>query len=209
MARRTGVFRPGSDHTPPDLRELDDEALFEGVRGGSEPHFNALYERYFQRLYNFIYLRIRNHADAEELTQETFTVVFRSAEAWSGRSAPLGWMFGIAKNTVYNHLRRQRTQGERLQEAGPDALRSGSPHWSFTPEEQLTLDRTVAALTDQLESVSEWQAEVFFLRHVENLPIREICRRTSRSSDAIRSGLYRVKRLLVEAGNLDLGPARS
>ena len=49
--------------------------------------------------------------------------------------------------------------------------------------------------------MSSWQAEVFVLRHVENLTIGEIARRMDRSSDAIRSSLYRVKRLLVEAGN--------
>ena len=45
------------------------------------------------------------------------------------------------------------------------------------------------------------------LRHVEDLPIREIARRTLRSHDAIRSGLYRVKRLLIEAGKLDSATA--
>jgi RNA polymerase sigma-70 factor (ECF subfamily) len=185
------------------LQALDDEELFDAVRGGSEVHFNELYERYFQRIYNFIYLRVRNHADAEELTQETFTAVFRSAAGWSGRSRPLGWVFGIAKNTVYNHLRRTRNHGQRLEQAGPGVLRSSSPLWSFTPEEQLTLDRCAHDLEERLQSVSEWQAEVFYLRHVENLPIREISRRTSRSSDAIRSGLYRIKRLLMEAGALD------
>ena len=205
MAQTRGV-RP---ETPEALKTLMDEELFERVRKGSEPHFNALYERYFQRIYNFVYLRVRNHADAEELTQETFTVVFRSAAAFSGRSSPLGWIYGIAKNTVYNHLRRTRTQGERIEQAGPDALRSSSPHWCFNPEEQLSLDRYIRALDERLAEVSDWQAEVFFLRHVENLPIREISRRTARSSDAIRSGLYRVKRLLVEAGELGQAPLRS
>jgi DNA-directed RNA polymerase specialized sigma24 family protein len=37
------------------------------------------------------------------------------------------------------------------------------------------------------------------LRHIENLPIGEIAARTSRSNDAVRSGLCRVKRLLVDA----------
>jgi RNA polymerase sigma-70 factor (ECF subfamily) len=204
LARRSGEVRPEAARGAGDL---PDEALFEAVRGGSETHFNALYERYFQRIYNFIYLRTRNHADAEELTQETFTVVFRSADAWSGRSSPLGWIYGIAKNTVYNHLRRARTHGERLEQAGPGALLSASPAWSCTPEEQLSLDRYVRAIGERLEGVSDWQAEVFFLRHVENLPIREISRRTDRSSDAIRSGLYRVKRLLVEAGESGAAPA--
>jgi RNA polymerase sigma-70 factor (ECF subfamily) len=186
---------------------MSDEELFERIREGSEPHFNLIYDRYFQRIYNFIYLRVRNHADAEELTQETFTAVFRSVDGYSGRSTPLGWIYGIAKNTVHSHLRRLRTQGERMERAGLDALTATSPAWSSTPEDQLAMRRCARAIDARLRSVSDWQAEVFFLRHVEDLPIREISRRTMRSSDAIRSGLYRVKRLLVEAGELDSATA--
>jgi len=180
-----------------------DEELFERIRSGSEPHFNLIYDRYFRRIYNFIYLRVRNHADAEELTQETFTAVFRSIDGYSGRSTPLGWIYGIAKNTVHSHLRKLRTQGERMERVGLESLTATSPAWSSTPEDQLVMRRYARVIDDRLQSLSDWQAEVFFLRHVEDLPIREISRRTMRSSDAIRSGLYRVKRILVEAGEFD------
>jgi len=186
---------------------LSDEVLFDRIRKGSEPHFNLIYDRYFRRIYSFIYMRVRNHADTEELTQETFTAVFRSIDGYSGRSTPLGWIYGIAKNTVRSHLRKLRIQGERMERAGPDALTATSSAWSYTPEDQVAMRRYARAIDARLESVSDWQAEVFFLRHVEDLPIREISRRTMRSSDAIRSGLYRVKRLLVEAGELDSAPA--
>ena len=94
-----------------------------------------------------------------------------------------------------------------MERAGPEALKATSPAWSCTPEDQLAMNRYARAIDSRLQSVSEWQAEVFFLRHVEDLPIREISRRTMRSSDAIRSGLYRVKRLLVEAGQLESATA--
>jgi len=96
-----------------------------------------------------------------------------------------------------------------MERAGPELLAASSPAWSCTPEDQLAMRRSVRAIDARLQSVSDWQAEVFFLRHVENLPIREISRRTLRSSDAIRSGLYRVKRLLVEAGKLDSATAET
>ncbi len=189
------------DSTP--LSELADEALFEGVRGGSEEHFNVLYQRYFNRIYTFIHLRVRNRADAEELTQEAFAAVFRSAEGYSGRSTPLAWIYGIAKNVVYNHLRRNKAHDARIERAGPEAVHGSSPTWTYTPEDHLAMQRYISAIDDQLSSVTEWQAEVFVLRHVDNLPIGEIARRMKRSNDAIRSSLYRVKRLLVEAGNPD------
>ncbi len=185
------------------LSELTDEVLFEGVRAGSEEHFNVLYERYFHRIYTFIHLRVRNRADAEELTQESFAAVFRSSEGYSGRSTPLAWIYGIAKNVVYNHLRRNRAHDARIERAGRDAVHGSSPTWTYTPEDHLTMQRYIQVIDDRLSSVTPWQAEVFVLRHVENLSIGEIARRMKRSNDAIRSSLYRVKRMLVEAGNPD------
>ena len=206
MPRATPGNRSASE-TP--SAALSDEALFARIRRGSELHFNLIYDRYFKRIYSFIYLRVRNHADAEELTQETFTAVFRSIDGYSGRSSPLGWIYGIAKNTVHSHLRRLRIQGERMERLGLEALTAPSPAWSSTPEDQLAMRRYARVIDDRLRSLSDWQAEVFFLRHVEDLPIREISRRTMRSNDAIRSGLYRVKRLLVEAGEFDSATAES
>lgn len=191
------------------LSTWTDEALFAQVCRGSERHFNVVYERYFQRIYAFVYLRARNHADAEELTQETFTVVFRSAEGWGGRASPLAWIYGVAKNTVSNHMRRLRTSRERLEQAGPAPLVTTSPTWSFTPEEQLDLDRAAHEMQHRLSDLADWQAEAFVMRHAENLSIPEISKRTGRSSDAVRSGLYRVKKLLMEVGEVDLAHGRS
>jgi RNA polymerase sigma-70 factor (ECF subfamily) len=188
-----------------DARALSDVELVGGIRAGSELHFNELYRRYFQRIYNFTYVRVRNHADTEELVQEAFAAVYGCIGGYGGRSSLLAWIYGIARNTVNNHLRRTRNQDERLEQARPRLVRAPAPLVGCDPEEQLALRRYARAIDETLSQVTSWQAEVFVLRHVENLPIREIARRTQRSSDAIRSSLYRVKRLLVEAGQLDSG----
>ena len=186
---------PSDELQPHDPRTASDESLVEGIRRGSERHFDALYARYFRRVYAFVYARVRHAADAEELTQESFTAVFRSIAAYSGRSTPLAWIYGIAKNTVNNHLRRARAQSERLQAARPDPATS---EWAVTPLEDLEMRQRLRHMDHRLQSVTGWQAEVFWMRHVEDLTIDQIASRTERSSDAIRSSLYRVKRLLVE-----------
>jgi RNA polymerase sigma-70 factor (ECF subfamily) len=176
-----------------------DEELVEGIRRSSEADFAVLYERYYQRIYNFSYLRLRNHADTEEVVQEAFTAVFRSIEAFRGQSSLLSWIYGIAKNTVNNHIRRAIAQQQRIGRAQSELVRNHSISSAWTPEEQLNFQRCAASIRDSLATVAEWQAEIFVLRHFENLPIDEIAARTSRSNDAVRSSLYRVKRLLVEA----------
>jgi RNA polymerase sigma-70 factor (ECF subfamily) len=196
---RTPSRRTRPAPQPPQPTTRGDHEIVEGIRRASEEEFHLLYERYFQRLYSFAYLRLRNHADAEEVVQETFTVVFRSIEAYRGQSSLLSWIYGIAKNTVNNHVRRARAYEARIERAGGELQRSLRSLASCTPEENLTLRRCAEALRARLASVADWHAEVFLLRHVENLPIDEIARRMSRSNDAVRSSLYRVKRLLVEA----------
>lgn len=201
---RAAAARPANDTAHATAAEIDLE-LVEGIRKADEACFNRLYERYFQRVYNFTYVRVRNHADTEEIVQETFTAVFRSIEAFRGQSSLLSWIYGIAKNTVNNHLRRAKARDQWLERADLDVL-TPSVAASGTPEEEFHLRRYAQTIHERLDSVASWQAEVFVLRHVENLPIREIAKRTSRSSDAIRSSLYRVKRLLVEASEPGLLP---
>jgi RNA polymerase sigma-70 factor (ECF subfamily) len=181
------------------LSALSDQDLLEGVRAESEPHFAELYTRYFQRIYNFVYARMRNHAEAEEVVQETFLAVFRSFGNYSGQSSLLSWIYGIAKNTTNNHLRRAKSQTERIDLADDEDLMPRASIGEGMPDEQLDLHRFRELLDERLESLSDWQAEIFEMRHFENLSIPEISRRTSRSSDAVRSSLYRVKRMFFDA----------
>lgn len=186
------------------LSALSDQDLLEGLRAGCEDHFNALYDRYFQRIYAFVHSRIRNHADAEEIVQETFVTVFRSIENYRGQASLLSWVFGIAKNLANNMIRKRKTHEMKLCEVPNESLAPRPGLMSGTPEDHLHLRRFTEALRTQLDGVSQWQADIFAMRHFENMSIPEIARRTDRSSDAIRSSLYRVKRMVVEAA--EIGP---
>lgn len=200
-----GTFTPADRSDRGDDRDTrTDLELIESIRAGDEAAFTVLYERYFQRIHNFGYARLRNRADAEEVVQETFTAVFRSIDSYRGQSTLLSWIYGIAKNTINNQLRRSQAHARRIERAETELVRSAQTFDAYTPEERLGYQRCTDAISESLESVSDWQAEVFALRHFENLPIQEIAERMSRSNDAIRSSLYRVKRLVVAAIDPDL-----
>lgn len=192
MPPTTPVCAPGRD-------TRSDAELVGAIREGDEGAFSILYERYFQRVFNFAHARLRNRADAEEAVQDTFTVVFRSIDAYRGQASLLSWVYGIAKNTVNNQIRRNRAHEQRLERAQREMAASGSARDPFTPEQRLSFRRCAEAVEGALGSVTSWQAEVFAMRHFENMPIQEIADRTCRSNDAVRSSLYRMKRLVVEA----------
>jgi RNA polymerase sigma-70 factor (ECF subfamily) len=187
------------EHRKQVLTDRSDAELVAGIRRSNEGDFTLLYERYYQRVYNFSYLRLRNHADTEEVVQETFTAVFRSIDAFQEKSSVISWIYGIAKNTVNNSIRRAIAREQRVERAESQMIRNMRSTYAADPEDHLTFQRCEDSIRNQLASVSDWQAQIFVMRHVENLPIDEIASRTSRSNDSVRSSLCRVKRMLVEA----------
>jgi RNA polymerase sigma-70 factor (ECF subfamily) len=184
-----------------------DQELVEGIRRACEADFNELYDRYFQRVYSFALARLRNRADAEEVVQESFTAVFRSIDAYRGQSTLVCWIYGIAKNNVNNHLRRAKSHELRLVRAEPGMVLGAASLDVSSPEDLLSLQRYQESVSKLLSSVAAWQSEVFWLRHMENLTIGEISERVKRSNDAVRSSLYRVKRMLIEAVDPGLAAA--
>lgn len=187
------------------LRDQSDQALLEGIRAASEPHFNVLYERYFSRIYAFVHTRVRSHADAEEITQETFVSVFRSIENYRGQASLLSWIFGIAKNLANNSIRRDRTQREKLDSVDPQHLAPTRSFGEGSPDEELNMQRYAESIRSQLDTVADWQRRIFEMRHLENMTIPQIARRTHRSNDAVRSSLYRIKRMMLETADLGGG----
>jgi RNA polymerase sigma-70 factor (ECF subfamily) len=195
---KNGKARAG-ELVPASCSGLSDQELLEGIRLQSERHFAELYNRYFQRIYNFVYARMRDHAETEEVVQETFLAVFRSFGNYRGQSSLLSWIYGISKNTMNNSLRRAKSQRERIDFAEEEGLLPQASIGVGAPDEELELSRFQIALSSRLEELADWQTEIFELRHLGNLSIPEISARTARSSDAVRSSLYRVKRMFFEA----------
>ena len=96
-------------------------------------------------------------------------------------------------------MRRAKSQNERIDLADEEDLVPRVSLGDGMPDEQLDMQRFGDLLAARLEGVADWQAEIFEMRHFENLSIPEISERTARSSDAVRSSLYRVKRLFFDA----------
>jgi RNA polymerase sigma-70 factor (ECF subfamily) len=65
--------------------------------------FGALYERYVTKVYNYVYYRVGNHQDAEDLTSRTFFRALKHIRHYEDRGAPVSaWFYRIAHNLVAN-----------------------------------------------------------------------------------------------------------
>lgn len=184
--------RRQSDASPP-----PDEILVDQIRAGSQGAFDEIYRRYFPRVFHFVARRMRNRADAEETVQEVFFNIFSSIDSFRG-DAPFGaWVFGLARRTVSSRFKKRMpvlvSLGDDDSETSVhSATQEPDPHQIYECGERLSqLEGAVANdLTDE-------QRQLFELHHLEHRSIQEIAGLLSKSEDAVKSHLYRARRVLL------------
>lgn len=82
--------------------------------------FGELYERYVNQIYNYVYYRVGNHQDAEDLTARTFFRALKHIGNYEDRGAPVSaWFYRIAHNLVANWHRDQGRHPVVTLEAAP------------------------------------------------------------------------------------------
>jgi RNA polymerase sigma-70 factor (ECF subfamily) len=176
-----------------------DNELVDRLRKGDELAFNALYDRYFKRVYHFVNKRLGNRADAEEITQEVFINVFNSVDSFRGEAPFVAWVFGITRRTIATRFKRKRHPTVSL-DAEPEHMLGaiGSMLAGPSPLESYECQERIAQLSDALDKqLSFEQQQLFRLHHLDERPISEIAITLDKSHDSIKSSLYRTRKLLL------------
>lgn len=173
----------------------NDADLVAKILAGSSEHFEMLYESYFPRVYRFALKRLRDPAEAEDVTQEVFFTVFKSLEAFEGKSTLLVWIFGITRNTVNRRFRKQRAPLVSLDVEGAQEAPSRSAAVDQTVEARRMLDGCEHVIQNDLTPL---QRRIFHLKHLRRQPIRVIAAALGKSEDAIKANLYRMRRAITD-----------
>ncbi len=180
-----------------DSGPVADEILVERIRRGDREAFAELYARYFSRIFHFVGRRLRNKADTEETVQEVFVNVFASIDSFRGE-APFGaWVFGLTRRTVASRFKKKTPALIPLGDDDSDGPlqpvnRDPSPHEIYEYSERLS--RLEGAMECDL---SDEQRRLFELHHVENRSIHEIAELLQKTEDAVKSHLYRARKVLL------------
>jgi len=84
-----------------------DAALLARVANADRDAFEVLYRRYVRSFFGLALRRLRDRAQAEDVTQEAFTAVWRSAESYRPeRGSAGGWLYTVARNAIVDRMRR-------------------------------------------------------------------------------------------------------
>lgn len=84
------------------------EELVTRAQAGCLVSFEKLVTLHQDRLFTFLLQMVGNRQDAEDVAQESFVKAYQHLANYDGRARFSTWLFAIAKNTAYNHLRRRR-----------------------------------------------------------------------------------------------------
>lgn len=176
--------------------DLTDEELVGQILEGDRLPFEQLYARYFPRVYGFVDRRVSNRADAEEIVQEVFFNLFSALQSYRGDAPFAAFVFGLTRRTIASRFKRKRHEMVPMPEdeahLGAAGHGNQSPHEEYECSERL--DRLAAAAHRDL-SPEQWR--LFQLHHLEDRSIQEIAGLVAKSEDAVKSHLYRARRLLL------------
>jgi RNA polymerase sigma-70 factor (ECF subfamily) len=166
----------------PDWQDLEDVQLIARAQDGEADAFGELYERYVQTIFRFVYVRLDDRRDAEDLTEEVFLRVWQSLPSYREQGVPfLAFLFRIARNAVIDFYRSSKSP--RHQESIED-----NPVQDFhsDPGEQAITNLEHQELRQILDNMREDYRMVLVLRFLSELSPEETAQVMGRSTGAVR-----------------------
>lgn len=174
-----------------------DLALVERVKRGDKAAFDLLVLKYQSRIINLVSRFVRNHADAQDVTQDAFLKAYRALPNFRGESAFYTWMYRIAVNTAKNFLALQvsRRTSDMEQDASEmeqiddtAALKDiDTPeHLLLTTEIQETVIKAIDALPEELRTA-------ITLRELEGMSYEDIAEAMACPIGTVRSRIFRAR----------------
>jgi RNA polymerase sigma-70 factor (ECF subfamily) len=173
-----GVQTPG---------QANDAELATRATAGDAEAFGSLYDRYVDAVYRYVYYRVGNEAEAEDVTSDVFFKALRAMPRYQPRQPFLAWLYRIARNSVIDRARRQRTQVPF-----EDALRHVGADRVVDPDAGVERLSDRVALRSAIAQLTPLQQDVIILRYVEGLDTKAIGRILGRRDGTVRGIEFRA-----------------
>lgn len=146
--------------------------------------FGRLYNRYVQPIYRYIYSRVGNAHEAEDITSQTFVAAYESLARYRERGQFSAWLFRIARSKMNDHFRRSRRE-VRLEAVG-EILEREDALGTLIRAEELSRIRSI------IDHLSDQEQDLIRLRYVADLSFAEIAELLRKREDAVKKSVYRL-----------------
>jgi RNA polymerase sigma-70 factor (ECF subfamily) len=178
----------------PTLAAPTDEELVKLARDGNAEAYDALFERYKERVYRAVYHLTANREDANDLVQEAFIKAYRSLRGFKGNSSFYTWIYRIAINSALNFTKQRESHPKLSLDVMDEEAQDSEVFRRFkrqrTAPEELSLGELQERLNKAMQKLSESHRAVVVLHDIEGLSHEEIAKIMKCSEGTVRSRLY-------------------
>ena len=170
------------------------------VKLGDTEALRALIEAHQHRIIGTVAKMLGDAADAEDIAQQVFIRVWKSAARYEPTAKFTTWLFKITRNLVFNELRRRkRHPAQSLDAVNSDDRPMQAPdHMVKAPDKALLDEEMQAAIQRAIDELPETQRMAVILRRYDDIPYEEIGEILDLSVPAVKSVLFRARTELRE-----------
>jgi RNA polymerase sigma-70 factor, ECF subfamily len=184
-------------------RDDPDAQLMLRVKRGDLAAFELLVEKYKQPVINLLYRTLPDATEAEDLAQNVFVQVFKSAHRYEVAARFSTWLFTIARNLCLNEIRRRsRHPAESLDLVHPEheeqPFRQFEDHKTFSPPDSLLHGELEEKIDQALAELPENQRTALLLCRQDELSYDEISKVLGCSLSATKSLIHRGRETLKQ-----------
>ncbi|MBN1480354.1 sigma-70 family RNA polymerase sigma factor [candidate division KSB1 bacterium] len=178
---------------------LDISQLIERALGGEQKAYTDIVERFHEQIYHFIYRMVKDRAQAEDLTQETFIKAFRALASFNSDYAFSTWLYKIAANNCIDYFRKKKLATTSLD--SPIKAKDGELHRDFPdheqgPESELISKEQTNRIQVAIDSLPAKYKEAIILRHRHDQSYEEIAKKLNIPLGTVKVRIFRAREML-------------
>lgn len=174
--------------------DAEDVRLMQLVSAGETDAFEALVERHQRLVVGTVARMLGNNSDVEDIAQQVFVRVWKSAKRYVPRAKFTTWLLKITRNLVFNELRRRSRHARvPLQLEQEEEQRPVKDEHAMAPDASLLEQELQRAIEAAIAQLPETQRMAVVLRRYDDLSYEQIADVLDQSVPAVKSLLFRAR----------------
>lgn len=171
--------------------DATDEALMQSFARGHVNSFEQLYDRHETGVWRFVFRSVQNQAVADDLVQELWFAVARTATSYEPTAKFKTWLFTMARNRVIDHVRTAKNHAsiDAENDEGESVFSDLAADSRLGPLRQVSSRQQAKALLDAIEQLPEDQREAFLMQAEGDMSVEEIAVAVGVSFETAKSRL--------------------
>ena len=156
------------------LEQDSDQTLLEKISKSDETAFDALYGRYGDKLFHYIYGFFYDVNVAEDVASDFWATVWTRAHTYRGEASVKNWLYRIARNKALDELRRSKNTTRHVEEENQEEILSEIPDDRKKPDDELGQKQERELMRLAILKLSKEHREVLDLFYYEGMKYQEI-----------------------------------